>query len=249
MLKKLGRIHDNTQAIQAISAAKDLGFNLNIDLMHTLPGQTEQIAINDLETALNLEPNHLSWYQLTIEPNTQFAKHPPVLPKPDTQDNIYYQGLEFIKQYNFTQYEISAFAHNDSFLANQAKHNLNYWRYGDYLGIGAGAHSKLTIENMVQRQWKQKSPIRYLDNNIEKLSGYSNLNSNDILLEYMMNKLRILEPLSEIDLYKNTKFTFRDIEDLITQAKNNNWLEVQNNQLIITDLGRRFLNEIILLFI
>ncbi len=248
-LKKLGRIHDNTQAIQAIIAAKNLGFNLNIDLMHTLPDQTEEIAISDLKTALELEPNHLSWYQLTIEPNTQFAKQPPLLPKTEIEDNIYHQGLDFIKKNNFIQYEISAFAQSNNFITNQAQHNLNYWRYGDYLGIGAGAHSKLTINNIVQRQWKQKSPVRYLDFNCEKLSGYSNLSANDILLEYMMNKLRILEPLHEEELYNYTHFTFNDIDNQIRQAQNNHWVTVNNKQLLITDIGRRFLNDIILLFV
>lgn len=254
-LQLLGRIHDSEQAKQAISRAKDLDFNLNIDLMHSLPNQTLESAMSDLKTAIDFSPNHLSWYQLTIEPNTVFAKQPPKLPNDDILDNIYYNGLDYLTKNNYTQYEISAFIQN-SLNKNKSVHNLNYWHYGDYIGIGAGAHSKYCkrIKNnkeiKVIRQWKQKSPIRYLDNNTPKISGTSELTPSEILLEYMMNRLRILKPLSEQELLQYTALSFKDLNliDKIKQAESKLWLKVQGNQLTVTELGRQFLNDLILLF-
>lgn len=249
-LQKLGRIHDSIQAQDAIQAAKALDFNLNIDLMHSLPNQTVELALLDINTALSFEPNHLSWYQLTIEPNTKFAKQPPILPKSYTLEDIYYQGLELLQSHNYTQYEISAFANssNSNTENNKSKHNLNYWRYGDYIGIGAGAHSKITQKDTIQRQWKQKSPIRYMDYLTNKISGFCDLEPKEILLEYMMNKLRIFEPITEQELYSHTNYKFEDIKLIINKAVSCNWLIFENNIILTTDLGRRFLNDLILLF-
>jgi putative oxygen-independent coproporphyrinogen III oxidase len=247
-LTALGRIHDAEQAKQAITAAKNIDFNLNIDLMHSLPGQTVDLALTDINIATSFEPNHLSWYQLTIEPNTKFAKQPPILPKSHTLDSIYYQGLELLNNKNYSQYEISAFAHQTALDNNKSVHNLNYWRYGDYIGIGAGAHSKITTQSGIERQWKQKSPARYLDHNIDKISGFCNLEAKDILLEYMMNKLRIFESITEEEFYLYTNYKFTDIEHQIKQALDHKWLVLDQNTLCTTDLGRRFLNDLILLF-
>ena len=257
-LKLLGRIHDNTQSVEAIRKAKELNFNLNIDLMHSLPAQTIDMALHDLQTAINFEPNHLSWYQLTIEPNTQFAKQPPVLPNDTILDNIYYTGLEFLANNNYHQYEISAFANNkhNNLDLNKSIHNSNYWRYGDYIGIGAGAHGKYTTLNKddnspnIIRQWKQKSPVRYLDKTITKLSGESKLSSAELILEYMMNRLRLLEPIcaQELRQYSNLYFDNPSLLKPITVATQKKWVTFANNQLTITDLGRRFLNDLILLF-
>ncbi|MBP9723043.1 MAG: radical SAM family heme chaperone HemW [Gammaproteobacteria bacterium] len=251
-LKLLGRIHDSTQAINAIKKAVDLDFNLNIDLMHSLPEQTHESALKDLELAVNFAPKHISWYQLTIEPNTAFAKRPPILPDDTVLNNIYYSGLDYLAQNNYKQYEISAFTSHPSF---QSKHNLNYWRYGDYIGIGAGAHSKFSINNLnIIRQWKQKSPERYLNSALPKLSGQSELNQQEIILEYMMNRLRILEPLSESELknYTHLDFSNPNLQQPIQQAIKNNWLifsdKTPNQVLSVTELGRRFLNDLILLF-
>lgn len=247
-LKELGRVHNAKQAKLALEHANQIGINFNIDLMHTLPKQNEQIAINDLQTAISFQPNHISWYQLTIEPNTKFAKHTPVLPTQKQEDCIYHNGLEILQDNNYNRYEISAYARIDEFTDNQAKHNLNYWRYGDYVGIGAGAHSKITKYDGVHRYWKQKSPVRYINKSINKISGSTTLNESELLLEYMMNKLRVLEPIKEEDLQIYTNKKFIDIKPQILQAKNNDWLKFQNNELVITDLGRMFLNDFILLF-
>ncbi len=258
-LQSLGRIHNSQQAIKAIDRAKELDFNLNIDLMHSLPNQTTALAIEDLKIATSFEPHHLSWYQLTIEPNTAFAKKPPILPNDHILDNIYYSGLNFLCNNGYTQYEISAFTSSYDNLKNfKSIHNLNYWRYGDYIGIGAGAHSKFTIRSNTDiktiRQWKQKSPERYISSDFPKLSGESFLNSDELILEYMMNRLRILEPLSEQELNFYTNLTFSDIKlsKSITKALEHKWVTLNNINhsyyLTVTDLGRQFLNNLILLF-
>lgn len=250
-LQRLGRIHDSRQAIIALEHALKLNYNFNIDLMHSLPEQTVGLAVLDLKQAIALEPNHISWYQLTLEPNTKFAKHPPILPNSDILDDIYDNGLDLLNSNSFKQYEISAYARG-GLQTNQSVHNLNYWRFGDYLGIGAGAHSKITLNhgksNKIIRQWKQKSPIRYLNNNLNKISGSTELNKKEVILEYMMNKLRVLEPITQEQLIKHTECNFDDIKPQINQAINHQWLKFQNNNIEITALGRQFLNEIILLF-
>lgn len=246
-LKNLGRAHDSTQAIDAITTAKDLDFNLNLDLMHGLPGQTLADALNDIKTAITFAPNHLSWYQLTLEPNTEFAKKPPMLPSENTLDDIYCDGMEYLTKNGYHQYEISAFAKDPLY---QSQHNLNYWRFGDYIGIGAGAHSKLTKNFEITRIWKQKSPTRYLNNTINKISGESKLTTKEVILEYMMNKLRLLEPITEADFtfYTNLKFSNID-QQILKTAENNNWLTIQDNCIQTTPLGLKFLNNLILLFV
>ena len=246
-LKSLGRVHDRAQAMSAITTAKNLNFNLNLDLMHGLPGQNLDGALNDIKTAIDFEPNHLSWYQLTLEPNTEFAKKPPILPNENILDDIYCDGMDYLVKNGYYQYEISAFAKDPRY---QSKHNLNYWRFGDYIGIGAGAHSKLTKSFEVTRIWKQKSPTRYLNNSMYKISGESKLTTKEIILEYMMNKLRLLEPILETDFTYYTNLKFSDInQQILKTAENNNWLIVKNNCLQTTPLGLKFLNNLILLFV
>ena len=162
-LKHLGRIHNGKDAIRAAEAAHRAGFeNFNLDLMFALPGQSKQLAKNDLQTAIDLSPSHISYYQLTIEPNTLFHKRPPVLPNDELAWAIQCEGQALLASKGYTQYEISAYAH----VGKQCRHNLNYWQFGDYLGIGAGAHDKITdmAHQTITRCWKVKHPDAYLEN-------------------------------------------------------------------------------------
>ena len=191
-LQKLGRIHSGEEAKKAILAAQSIGFeHLNIDLMHGLPDQTAEQAIDDLNTAIALQPDHLSWYQLTIEPNTEFFAKPPVIPEDDILWGIQEAGQSILAKAGFKQYEVSAYAINE---ASRAKHNLNYWQFGDYIGIGAGAHGKLTFpeQNLIQRRWKQRSPKSYLQS-IHPLGGEQSVLPEDRTFEFMMNALRLID--------------------------------------------------------
>jgi oxygen-independent coproporphyrinogen-3 oxidase len=191
-LQKLGRIHSGEEAKKAILAAQSIGFeHLNIDLMHGLPDQTAEQAIDDLNTAIALQPDHLSWYQLTIEPNTEFFAKPPVIPEDDILWGIQEAGQSILAKAGFKQYEVSAYSINE---ASRAKHNLNYWQFGDYIGIGAGAHGKLTFpeQNLIQRRWKQRSPKSYLQS-IHPLGGEQSVLPEDRTFEFMMNALRLID--------------------------------------------------------
>ncbi|MEC9482594.1 MAG: radical SAM family heme chaperone HemW, partial [Halomonas sp.] len=163
-LEALGRIHSGTEAERAVTSARCAGFdNINLDLMHGLPGQDVAQAIDDLEQALALSPEHLSWYQLTLEPNTEFHSQPPRLPEDDTLWDIQDAGHQRLEQAGYNRYEISAYARP----GRRSRHNLNYWRFGDYLGIGAGAHGKLSRPGAsgtldIERRWKSRQPDAYL---------------------------------------------------------------------------------------
>ncbi len=169
-LKVLGRIHDDQEAVQAVMAAKQAGFeNFNLDLMFGLPNQSLEDALFDLNTALSLKPTHLSWYQLTIEPNTLFYHRKPPLPADDDIWEIQHHGQALLASHGFHQYEISAYSQ----FGFQSRHNLNYWEFGDYLGIGAGAHAKITNphNHTITRFWKTKHPKEYLNPDKSFLAG------------------------------------------------------------------------------
>jgi oxygen-independent coproporphyrinogen-3 oxidase len=160
-LQKLGRIHSGENALAAVAMARQAGFdNFNLDLMHGLPGQTEEEALADLQQAIDLEPTHISWYQLTIEPNTEFYRRPPTLPEDQVLENIQEEGIKKLRDNHFFQYEISAFCRDN----RESSHNKNYWQFGDYLGIGAGAHGKITLpdEHRIIRTAKTRHPTDYL---------------------------------------------------------------------------------------
>ncbi|NOZ38357.1 MAG: radical SAM family heme chaperone HemW, partial [Gammaproteobacteria bacterium] len=185
-LEKLGRIHNRRDAYNAAEAAHAAGLNnFNLDLMFALPQQTLAQALSDLDEAMALEPAHISWYQLTIEPNTLFHQQPPMLPSDDHSWEMQQQGKEKLAAAGYTQYEVSAYARD-----TQCQHNLNYWHFGDYLGIGAGAHGKITRADTqtIQRHWKIKQPAAYIEHaaNEKRLSGTQILSENDASLEFMM---------------------------------------------------------------
>lgn len=253
-LKHLGRIHDGQQAVAAIKMAKEAGFdNFNIDLMHGLPDQSQAQALADIQQAIDLGPTHLSWYQLTIEPNTEFFKRPPVLPEDETLWDIQEAGQALLAQHGFVQYEVSAYAQ----AGKQAKHNVNYWQFGDYLGIGAGAHGKVTDlvnapESLtaapVFRTWKTRAPKDFLHPDKTFLAGKESIQNEDLGLEFLMNALRLQEGF-DLELFEQrTGFPLDTIADGIQQAVDKGLLVRQGNQIKTSNKGSLFLNEILAFF-
>ncbi|MDP2506936.1 radical SAM family heme chaperone HemW [Oceanobacter sp. 3_MG-2023] len=249
-LQKLGRIHDSDQAKAAITAARTAGFdNLNLDLMHGLPGQSLADAMDDLNTALSFDPPHLSWYQLTIEPNTEFYKRPPVLPEDDTLWDIQDAGQQRLADAGFAHYEISAFAQP----GKQARHNLNYWQFGDYLGIGAGAHGKVSwLDSRGQihsaRRWKTRQPSDYLNPDKPFLAGSQPIAAHDMGLECLMNALRLRQGISVACFEQRTGQTLASVADPIAKAKAMGLLEV-GQDIRATERGQQYLNELLGLFL
>jgi len=241
-LQQLGRVHDAEQAKQAIAAAKQLGFDrVNVDLMHGLPGQTPAMAQADLQQAIELGPDHLSWYQLTLEPNTLFYSQPPELPEEDDLVDIQEAGQELLQAAGFKQYEISAWCQP----GNQAKHNLNYWRFGDYLGIGAGAHGKISVmqdgELQVTRRVKLRQPKAYMQA-IQPLASVDTVAKEDVPLEFFMNALRLREGVSQ-GLYAQRTGQNLDAVEALSRLRQRGLLE--HDRLQATELGWRFLNEVL----
>lgn len=245
-LKKLGRIHDNQQAHTAIYAARKAGFdNLNLDIMHGLPNQSIEQGLADLATALSYQPEHLSWYQLTIEPNTVFYKENPHLPSEDDACLLEEQGFNLLRESGFNRYEISAF----SKLGKEARHNLNYWLFGDYLGIGAGAHGKITTTQGVQRTRKHRQPKDYLNTEKPFLAAQESVNHDELLFEFMLNTTRLERPIP-LELFTQT--TGLDHSLLLPKlklAENKNFITVTDRHWQITPLGRRFTNNLQTLFL
>ena len=241
-LQALGRVHDAEQAKQAIAAAKQLGFeHVNVDLMHGLPGQTPAMAQADLQQAIELGPDHLSWYQLTLEPNTLFYNQPPELPVEDDLVDIQEAGQELLQAAGYNQYEISAWCQP----GNEAKHNLNYWRFGDYLGIGAGAHGKVSTlldgELEVTRRVKLRQPKAYMQA-IQPLASQQPVAPEDLPLEFFMNVLRLRAGVAE-DLYAQR--TGQNLATVAALARLRQRNLIAQDRLQATQLGWRFLNEVL----
>jgi len=243
----LGRIHDCDEAINAAKQAAELGLrSYNIDLMHSLPKQNVTDALGDLRQAIELAPPHLSWYQLTIEPNTQFHSKPPTIPDDDILADIYDAGREALAAAGYVQYEISAFAKPNK----QCWHNLNYWRFGDYLGIGCGAHSKIThpTNQTISRASKIKHPKGYLDCDNQFVFEQWDAQSEDLALEFFMNRFRLVEPCPRDDFARYTGLDESSISKRIDKAITKGLLEQTDSHWHITPLGQRFLNELLNLF-
>lgn len=197
MLKSLGRIHGRSEAIKAVEMADTAGFdNINLDLMFGLPDQSTEQALDDVDLACSLQPAHISHYQLTIEPSTFFYKHTPALPALDDIWDMQQRCHDTLKYHDYAQYEVSAFSRKEQ----QCRHNLNYWRFGDYIGIGAGAHGKITDTNKqsIQRRWKHRQPAAYIKHAMhnDPCSGTNQLEQPDILFEFLLNALRLREGFS-----------------------------------------------------
>ncbi len=244
-LKALGRIHGAKEAIRAVSEARKAGFdNLNIDLMHGLPKQSEALAMQDLEQAIALNPSHISWYQLTIEANTAFYSSPPVLPPDDTLWAIQETGQHKLAQAGFAQYEVSAYAKS----GKQARHNLNYWQFGDYLGIGAGAHGKVSQLNdkgdlEVLRYRKTRMPEHYLKPMLKYRIGEELVAREDLPFEFMMNVLRLNEGVSEHLFTDRTSLPLEVAERNLSALREKGLLE--QDRLAATAQGRLFLNSVL----
>lgn len=246
-LEKLGRVHDRDQALKAIKKAKKAGFdNFNLDLMHGLPGQTLEQAMDDLKTALSFQPNHLSWYQLTIEPNTEFYKRPPVLPEDDTLWDIQEAGFQLLAEHGFEHYEISAFCQP----GKASQHNLNYWQFGDYLGIGAGAHGKVTLAdaNTILRTHKTRLPKDYLNPDKNFLAGKQTIDPEDIGLECLMNGLRLRQGISVEQFEAYTGLTLASVAEPISKGQQLGLLAV-DKRIYATEKGQQYLNEVLALFL
>lgn len=240
-LKSLGRIHCANEAKNSVSIAEAAGFtNFNIDLMFGLPSQTVEDALFDLRQAIDLNPTHISWYQLTLEPNTLFAAKPPVLPDEDCIWEMQQQGQTLLAEHGFEQYEVSAYAK----IGKQSRHNLNYWLFGDYLGIGAGAHSKITMDNCITRQWKHKHPKDYL--NLEKkfIGEKKIIPGNELAFEFMLNALRLNQAIS-FDLFEQrTGLSITQIADHLRDLEDDQLIKINDKHIEKTLLGHRYLNNI-----
>ena len=246
-LTKLGRIHGVPEAISAAQQAKDSGVNtFNLDLMHGLPNQSLEDALFDLQTAIDLQPTHLSWYQLTIEPNTQYFSHPPKLPDDELLWDIQEAGQKLLAEHGYLQYEISGY----SKVGFECQHNLNYWSFSDYLGIGCGAHGKLTLplENKIIRTTKVKHPKGYLQTDRPFLDELNTVEKEDLAFEYMMNRLRLFAPIPFKEFEDYTGLNVDSIAEPIQQAINKKLLLKNSDHWLITHLGHRYLNELLQLF-
>lgn len=244
-LKTLGRIHDSANAVRAITIAKEAGFsNFNLDIMYGLPNQTIEDALHDIQTALSFQPTHFSWYQLTIEPNTLFYHQTPVLPVDDTIWEMQLAGQELIKTAGFQQYEVSAYAMPQL----ECVHNLNYWEFGDYLGIGAGAHSKITDQTTgdVVRFSQVRHPKEYLTH--PKVAPVV-ISESDLVFEFMLNALRLTRGF-RVELFsERTGLSVERIEDLVGMAKERELLLDEGGYLRPSGLGNRFLNDLVGMFL
>jgi len=247
-LIKLGRIHDSEQAKTAAKLAKSCGVNsFNLDLMHGLPQQNLAHALDDLQTAISLQPDHLSWYQLTIEPNTAFYSKPPTLPDDDELWEIQQQGVALLQSAGYQQYEISAYSKPKL----QCQHNINYWQFGDYLGIGCGAHGKITDElsQTITRTVKVKHPKGYLTEHRPFIDQLTELASADLPFEFMMNQLRLTQGFSLTSFEQRTGLNAASILPLLTQAEQKQLMIKQVNLWQVTPHGHRYLNDLLALFL
>ena len=246
-LNLLGRIHGQDEAINAAKLASNSPLNsFNLDLMHGLPDQNLKDALFDISTAIDLAPPHLSWYQLTIEPNTQFASKPPTLPDDDILWDIYEQGHQLLTAAGYQQYEISGYAKP----GKQCQHNLNYRRFGDYLGIGCGAHGKITLpaENKIIRTTKVKHPNGYLDPKRDYLDQLTQVQADELPFEYMMNRLRLFEAFDKSEFSLRTGQPMSIMQTALDAALNKGLLVDLGEQWQVSPLGHRYLNELLALF-
>ena len=250
-LQRLGRIHDSAEADRAVKLAQDAGFdNINLDLMYALPGQDLAMAATDLERAFALQPAHISHYQLTLEPNTVFAARPPAgIPGEDAGWDMQEHCQAMLADAGYRQYEVSAYARP----GRECAHNLNYWTYGDYLGIGAGAHGKITMghDQSVLRRWKLKHPARYMAaaGGEAVIGGDERVEPERRPFEFMLNALRLVGGFTVASFEARTGIAAADIEPQLQAAVNKGWLVRDAGRVVPTEAGRRFTNDVVSLFL
>ena len=246
-LKALGRIHNGDEAIRAADMARAAGFdNFNLDLMHGLPEQSIEDALFDLRTAIAQAPTHLSWYQLTMEPNTVFWSQPPELPEDDLLWDIQEAGQALLAAEGYAQYEVSAYAQP----GRQARHNLNYWTFGDFLGIGAGAHAKLsTPDGRILRTWKTRLPKDYLDPGKAYQAGERRLDADELPFEFLMNVLRLTDGAPAELFAQRTGLSLAQLDVARREAERLGLLQADATRLVATAKGQLFLNDLLQLFL
>ena len=245
-LRRLGRIHSAGEADRAVKSAQDAGVaNVNLDLMYALPEQTPAQAVGDVERALALQPTHVSHYQLTLEPNTLFAAKPPPLPDEDSAWDMQEACQAALAADGYAQYEVSAYARD----GRECAHNLNYWRFGDYLGVGAGAHGKLTDAHTARivRTSKVKLPRSYLERAArgEAFGTASDIAAEDRPFEFMMNALRLRDGVDAASFAERTGLADAAIVDTVRRARERGWLVSEPARIATTDLGWRYLNDVV----
>jgi putative oxygen-independent coproporphyrinogen III oxidase len=247
-LRALGRVHDRGEALRAVELARQAGFReLNLDLMFGLPEQTLDQALADVRTAIELAPEHLSYYQLTLEPQTAFHHQPPPLPPEDAVEEIEFQGQAALRQAGYRHYEVSAFARP----GRECRHNLNYWRFGDYLGIGAGAHGKLSRGPEIRRRWRVRGAEDFMQRagGPQVLAGEQTLDAADRVAEFMLNALRLHDGFTEALFEERTGLGPGAIAAPLEDAIRKGLLERAAGHIRPSEQGRRFLNDLIALFL
>jgi oxygen-independent coproporphyrinogen-3 oxidase len=246
-LKALGRIHDSGDAHRAVEIAARHFDNFNLDLMFALPQQTLDECRADIETALSFAPPHLSLYHLTLEPNTLFAKFPPALPDDDASADMQEWIQAHTAAAGYERYEVSAYAKPH----RQCKHNLNYWRFGDYLGIGAGAHSKLSFAHRIVRQARYKHPATFMEQARagSPIQEEHEVSAHDLPFEFMLNALRLVEGFPVHRFIERTGLPMTSIEPALQEAERRGLIERTYEKIAPTPLGQRFLNDLQALFL
>jgi oxygen-independent coproporphyrinogen-3 oxidase len=246
-LQALGRIHDADEARRAVDAALTCTDNVNLDLMYALPSQSVEQALQDLEIALGFQPAHLSLYHLTMEPNTVFAKYPPALPDDDTSATMQQQIQQRMTAAGFEHYEVSAFAKP----GRRARHNVNYWEFGDYLGIGAGAHSKLSFPHRIIRQARFKQPASYLQHASAGtvIQDEHEIERESLGFEFMLNALRLTEGVPSRLFIERTGQSTQSIEPALQRAEEKGLIQADHQRIQPTELGQRFLNDLQQMFL
>jgi oxygen-independent coproporphyrinogen-3 oxidase len=246
-LRALGRVHDVDQAERAITAAMGAGFAaVNIDIMYGLPGDSFEGGLFDLQAALRFGTQHISWYQLALEPNTAFHRKPPVLPDDEIIAEIEISGRALLNTHGFERYEVSAYARD----GGRCRHNLNYWSFGDYIGIGAGAHGKLTMPEGIVRRSKQRNPLTYMEwaGQSRCTDAESVTDSHALVLEFLMNALRLVGGIDIRELEARTGVAAETMTKQIAAARNAGWLVPDERRLRATASGFQQLNRLLLLF-
>ncbi len=246
-LEALGRIHNGDEAVRAAGMARQAGFdNFNLDLMHGLPDQSLDDALSDLRQAIALKPTHISWYQLTLEPNTVFWNQPPLLPEDDTLWDIQEAGQALLAEHGYAQYEVSAYAQ----AGRPARHNLNYWSFGDFIGIGAGAHGKLSHpDGRIVRTWKTRLPKDYLNPAKSFQAGEKSLSNDEMPFEFLMNALRLTAGVESRLYPERTGLSLETLAEGRREAEQSGLLQVEPSRLAATERGQLFLNDLLQQFL
>ena len=243
-LKRLSRIHSRDEALRAIEAAGKVFRNYNLDLMHSLPGQDTAAALSDLAAALEFHPPHLSWYQLTPEEDTPFGRNTPELPDEETTEEICLQGFQLLTEAGYRHYEISAFTRDRPCI-----HNRNYWKFGDYLALGAGAHSKITLSGKIIRKSRQPRPGDYIkavtETPGEAIRETRAVAPEDLLFEYLLNRLRLFEDITRQEFEDATGLSFQDLRERLRPFRKEGLISESENSLALTSRGALFVNRIL----